>query len=108
MLKRRWPIILLSPLVLILAWISLCEVFCPTGTFFEFKCRYLVSIGISLEKAESILGPAEEIGSPPYLMGSGPAVSGDRYFMWEGEAAELYVGVRDGKICSKWIWIPSL
>jgi hypothetical protein len=108
MLKRPWVIVVLSPLAFILGWITFCELFCPTGTLFEFKCRYCISIGMTMDEAESILGRADEEHAPPCLRSTGSVVSGDQYFVWQGEAADLHVGVKDGKICSKWIEIPSL
>src|SRR5438034_7628663 len=102
MFKRPWLIVLLSPLVLIVGWISFCELFCSTGTVFEFKCRYGARIGMTVEEAETLLGSAEEEPSPPSLWSTGPVVSGDKYFVWEGPV-DLHVGVKDGKICSKWI-----
>jgi hypothetical protein len=107
MLKRPWLIVLISPFVLLLAWIGLCLLFCQTGTAFEFKCRYYVHIGMTVKEAESVLGTPEEESWPPYEKDVGPVVTGHQYFVWHGPV-DLHVGVRNGKICSKWVWVPSL
>ena len=107
MLKRPWLIVLISSFALLGTWIGFCELFCPTGTVFEFKCRYFVRIGMTLEEAESVLGKAEEETSAPVEWGTGPVVTGDKYFVWDGPA-ELHVGVRNGIICSKWVCVDSL
>jgi hypothetical protein len=106
MLKRPWLIVLISPFVLLGTWIGFCVLFCETGTVFEFKCRYFVRIGMTMEEAESVLGKAEEESRPPESQ-TGPLVSGDKYFVWGQGSVELYVGVRNGIICSKWVDVDS-
>jgi hypothetical protein len=106
MLKRPWLIVLISSFALLGTWIGFCDLFCPTGTVFEFKCRYFVRIDMTMEEAESVLGKAgKECGAPESRVGA--LISGDKCFVWRG-SADLYVGVRNGRICSKWVRVPSL
>jgi hypothetical protein len=62
---------------------------------------------MTVKEAESVLGTPEEESWPPYEKDVGPVVTGHQYFVWHGPV-DLHVGVRNGKICSKWVWVPSL
>jgi hypothetical protein len=86
--------------------LCLC-VICPTGSRFEFVCRFVVKVGMTLEEAESFLGPGEEEVAPPWE-DTGAVVTGDRFFCWERDGMEFHVGLKDGRVCSKWFWAPSL
>jgi hypothetical protein len=60
---------------------------------------------------ESILGAGHERTEDfvPTIPPFGPAIKGERFYEWQGEAgSEIWVGVRDGRICDKWYYEPSL
>jgi hypothetical protein len=36
-------------------------------------------------------------------------VEGEQFYLWNGDTnLEVWVGLRDGKVCDKWFWAPSL
>ena len=102
--------VLLGWLALLLpfVWIGFCFLFCPTGTLFEFNCRYRIHVGMTLEEVEHLLGPAEEEAFPPEEKDRGPVVEGDRYYCWDGRGGEFHIGIRNGRVSGKWFWAPSL
>ena len=114
MTLRNWPqfrlflLVLVLPTLALASWMGFCLLFCPTGTSFEFRCRYSVRVGMPIREAESVLGPAEQEPGPPCEQGTGPVVTGDEFFVWESDGMEFHIGVRDGRITGKWFWAPSL
>jgi hypothetical protein len=85
---------------------------CPTGSVEEFNFRFRIRNGMTLNDVEAVLGPAKEIDRKhlPVEKDKGQVVQGERFFHWEyePEGIEIYLGFRDGKVCDKWFWAPSL
>jgi hypothetical protein len=116
---RRWAIGCASVAVLSVLAVGLLvglhiQEECRSGKVTE--CNYeKVKIGMTVKEAEAILGPSQEIGME-HVPGTrdGPVVSGERLFMWAKEVSSpmssraVWVGVRNGRICNKWYWEPSL
>jgi hypothetical protein len=80
------------------------------------RCNYdKVKIGMTVKEAEAFLGPGDEVEMES-IPGTrdGAVVSGERAFRWAKgvpgpmSSRAVWVGVRNGKICSKWYWEPSL
>lgn len=80
-----------------------------------------IEIGMDLDMVEAILGPGEQIpaGSVTQAPGSPDArrrgnldlvVDGDQFFRWENAkyGRRIELGIRDGKVCDKFYWEPSL
>jgi hypothetical protein len=91
-----------------------------TGCF-SYRNYERIETGMLLEEVDGLLGrPGEEIPPewvstvPPWAKISGsPAgwlgvVWGDRFFLWKSGHCEVFVGVTDGRVTSKWYWEPSL
>jgi hypothetical protein len=81
---------------------------CTSGKVSE--CNYKkVKDGMTVKEAEAILGPSRQVGMQ-YIPGTrdGAVVSGERFFMWAKgvptpmSSRAVWVGVKNGKICSKW------
>jgi hypothetical protein len=90
-----------------------CCVCCPqTGTRFEWKYRYRVRVGMTLDEVEAVLGPGRKEegppGTPDYKGGSVPLVRGEEFYVWERDGLEIWVGLEDGKVCDKYFDFPSL
>jgi hypothetical protein len=80
-----------------------------------------IKIGMSLDEVEAILGPGEQISlehvtqipGSPYAKRKGNldlVVEGDEFFRWHNSKCgmEIQLGLRDGRVCDKWYWEPSL
>jgi hypothetical protein len=81
---------------------------CPTGSGFEFACHFRVSGGMTLGEVESVLGPGKEEPWPPCEKDTGAVVTGDRYFYWEQDGMEFWVGLKGGHVSGTWFCAPSL
>ncbi len=75
----------------------------------EWNYRYRLQVGMTLEQATSVLGPAKKHEQPMQIaVGKEElhdVVQGDEFYSW-GEwwkGPEIWVGVRDGKICDKYL-----
>lgn len=110
-LFNKWIIMLAIGMLILLAPVS-CFICCPnTMTYYEWQYRYRIRIGMTLSEAESVLGSATKEQAQPGLRyddGIRAAVQGDEFYVWERSGMEIWVGVRDGKICDKWFDFPSL
>jgi hypothetical protein len=76
----------------------------------QYHFQYQIHIGMPLSEAEGILGPAPKEENPPGLRfddGIRAAVQGDEFYRWERRGMEIWVGVRDGKICDKWFYFAG-
>lgn len=112
---KRWALGFASVAVLaVLAEGILILVDCTSEKVTE--CNYgKLKIGMKVSEAEVILGPGQERAKEAVPERRWPngmivrAVSGDRFFNWydRATAREVWVGVRNGKICDKWYWQPS-
>lgn len=78
-----------------------------------------VSIGMTLEEAEAILGPARKIplsrvpetpdhSDPTAPPRSKPVVSGDEFYQWDQDDVNLVVGLCNGRIHDMFYSEPSL
>ena len=80
-----------------------------------------IAIGMRLDKVEAILGPGEQIPAEhvtqipgsPYAKRKGNldlVIDGDQFFSWYNPeyGRRIEVGVRNGKVCDKFYWEPSL
>ena len=105
-MRRRfiWLAVVLLPLV---TWVAFCCCFCPTGTWFEITCCFGVRTGMTLEEVEGILGPGEPRAWPPWNR-NGYSVQGEVFYVWEEEAGDFWIGMRDGRVVDKRFKAPSL
>jgi hypothetical protein len=79
-----------------------------TGTDLERSYRYRIKEGMTVEEVEAVLGPGTETGSPT-SPGGRAVVTGDKIIKWNGEnSTVLYIGFREGRVCDKHFWWPSL
>jgi hypothetical protein len=83
---------------------------CYNGTVSD--CNYAkIENGMTVGQVESVLGTGREIGRE-YIPSTrdGPVVDGQAYFLWEEAATgrQVWVGLRGGRVCTKWYWEPSL
>jgi hypothetical protein len=111
--------------------------YCPPARF-SYCNYQRVQAGMNLEEVQALLGPGTEIERrwvpqevrpkpgvvvpPPgpnatvrdYPVVEVPVVDGDRFFRWEADApwlqsgAYIIIAFRDGKVCDKTYWEPSL
>jgi hypothetical protein len=72
-----------------------------------------ISVGTGIDEVEKRLGAGKELpaNEVPRLQGMGKevmSVTGDQFFEWTEGSREIWVGVKDGRVYSKWYWEPSL
>jgi hypothetical protein len=80
-----------------------------------------ITLGMSLDEVEAILGPGRQIpvGSVTRGRGSPSAretwnldlvIDGDQFFEWRDDehGKRIELGMRDGKVCDKFFWEPCL
>ena len=76
------------------------------------KCEWCLKGGMTLQEAEALLGPFE--ADPPFgwrdheRQQTIPCVQGDETYRCYGNGVEVYIGLRDGRICDKWWGIELL
>jgi hypothetical protein len=112
--------------LLSLACLWLYLSFCGKGVV--GRCNYnRIENGMTLEEVTALLGPGDEVsGVPIYVDHSEPdrekrfkpVVTGERCFQWpkgwsmysisDLGAVRIIIGLKDGKVCDKWIYEPSL
>jgi hypothetical protein len=67
---------------------------------------------MTLEEAEALLGPFK--ADPPFgwmdheRQQMIPCVQGDETYRWYDNGVEVYIGLRDGRICDKWWGVELL
>jgi hypothetical protein len=107
-------------------WILVCgTVMCSVTLWmcaFTGRVNYLnylrIQKGMTLDEVEHLLGRGREINgsnipqSPSFSepipeRRAQPVVRGDRCFVWETESLEIYVGVTENVVQSKWYWMMS-
>ncbi len=100
--SSKW-VVVLPVLVTPIVWCGCC----PTSlTLFEWNYRYRIHAGMTLEEAESILGPGSKRQSPPRTADS-PVTQGDEFYVWKGGdgilvgGLEIWVGVREGRFVTR-------
>ena len=78
----------------------------------QFKYKYKqLHVGMTVDKAEAVLGTSQELGKWYVPRTSkGPVIKGERFFIWEDKATAsvIWIGTSDGKISDSWYWEPSL
>jgi hypothetical protein len=108
--------ILVSALLVLVTGLGVWSYCCPTGTAFEFNCRYRIKEGMTLDEVEAILGPGTEVPSSPVVRCRGSdgqvtfrcVVEGKRLFYWERDGGAFHIGLEGGRVCSKSFWAPTL
>jgi hypothetical protein len=102
-------LLLLCCCVIPVSWFAMCP---ATLTVFEWKYHYRIKVGMTLAEEESVLGPGTRDDCPPGQQddkeGTVPIARGDQIYVWEQDGLEIWVGLRDGKVCSKSFDFPSL
>jgi hypothetical protein len=107
----RRNVILGLILGVLLAAVSCCVLFSILGIGFSWKYHYRIKIGLTLAEVENTLGPGEERKGPPHTP-DGSVIQGDVFYVWQddpiGGGSAIWLGFREGNVCDKWLWEPSL
>lgn len=69
-----------------------------------------IKIGMTLAEAEAILGPGVQAERPLEEQGRGLVIHGDHFYRWSNFKCgqEIYLAFKNGKVCDKYYWEPSL
>lgn len=123
MRKRKWTIISLMLVLLGCLWGGLWvadrlyswvyDALAPQFSFQASTRKFdKIQAGMTLAQVEEILGEGDRRQYPPGLRENDgnlrSAVEGDEFWVWNDPyGAAIWVGIRDGVVCDKYLWIPS-
>jgi hypothetical protein len=122
MRETRGKVLLVLPLLALIVLCLSLVLSCQNGTV-SYHNYIKIREGMTLGEVEAILGPGVEIPKsrlpetpdftePDPEKRSKPVVTGEQISRWSkgripGET-EIIIGFKDGRVCDKWFWEPSL
>ncbi|MDG3002432.1 hypothetical protein [Paludisphaera mucosa] len=107
-MKRRLVVCASIALVLVVALGCLTVAQYRRWAYLESQYDGII-IGMTASEAEAVLGPGADLGEGP-MTRFGPVMRGEKFRSWEDAATgrRIWVGIAGGRICDKWLWVPSL